>query len=56
LSNAYGFETSYAYLNNSIGQLFDVLNFTLGMALFFGLYFPFGNWVVGLIYKRFSTN
>jgi hypothetical protein len=52
----YYFETSYAYPNNSMEQFFGIRNFALGMALFFGLYFPFGNWVVGLIYKQFSAN
>ena len=46
------FETSYAYTNNIIEQIFGIRNFTLAMALFFGLYFPIGNWVVGVIYKR----
>jgi hypothetical protein len=54
--SGYYFETSYAYPNNSMEQLFGIRNFALGMALFFGLYFPFGNWLVRLIYKRFSAN
>ncbi len=47
----YYFETSYAYPNNLVEQLFGIRNFALGMALFFALYFPLGNWAVGKIYK-----
>ncbi|AYN68122.1 hypothetical protein D1013_12440 [Euzebyella marina] len=46
----YGLETSYAYPNNLLDQFFGIRNFSLGMALFFALYFPVGNWVVGKIY------
>ena len=42
----YALETSYAYPNNLLDQLFGIRNFSLGMALFFALYFPLGNWVV----------
>lgn len=47
----YYFETSYAYPNNLVEQLFGIRNFALGMALFFALYFPLGNWAVGKIYR-----
>ncbi|MEX0290636.1 MAG: hypothetical protein AB3N14_16140 [Flavobacteriaceae bacterium] len=47
----YYFETSYAYPDNVIDQFFGIRNFALGMALFFALYFPLGNWVVGKIYS-----
>ncbi|WP_343486265.1 hypothetical protein [Allomuricauda sp. d1] len=43
--------TSYAYPNNIIDQLFTERNFALGMALFFALYFPLGNWAVGKLYR-----
>jgi hypothetical protein len=46
----YAFESSYAYPNNMIDQLFNQRNFALGMALFFALYFPIGNWGVQKIY------
>ena len=46
----YYFETSYAWPNNSIEQTFGIRNFSLGMALFFALYFPLGNWAVSKIY------
>ncbi|MFT7072052.1 hypothetical protein [Patiriisocius sp. Uisw_017] len=52
----YYFESSYAYPNNLVEQLFGTRNFALGMTLFFGLYFPFGNWIVGGVYKRFFSN
>lgn len=47
----YYFETSYAYPNNIIETIFGSRNFALGMALFFALYFPLGNWVVGSIHQ-----
>lgn len=47
----YYFETSYAYANNLVEQFFGIRNFALGMALFFALYFPLGNWAVGKIYR-----
>ncbi|WP_396637754.1 hypothetical protein [Maribacter sp. R77961] len=47
----YALETSYAYPNNLLDQFFGERTFALGMALFFGLYFPFGNWAVAKIYK-----
>ena len=52
----YWFETSYAYPNNLLDQFFGVRNFALGMALFFALYFPLGNWVVNKIYESFGNN
>ncbi|WP_435625765.1 hypothetical protein [Flagellimonas sp.] len=46
----YALQTSYAYPDNILDQLFNIRNFSLGMALFFALYFPLGNWGVGRIY------
>ncbi|MDH7445288.1 hypothetical protein [Aquimarina sp. 2201CG14-23] len=52
----YWLQTSYVYPNNMLDQLFNPQNFSLGMALFFALYFPAGNWLVnkihGLIFRR----
>lgn len=47
----YAFQTSYAYPDNLMDQFFGERNFALGMALFFALYFPVGNWGVEKIYK-----
>lgn len=47
----YYFETSYAYPDNILDQLFKERNFALVMALFFALYFPVGNWVIGKLYN-----
>lgn len=47
----YGFQTSYAYPNNILDQFFGIRNFSLGMALFFSLYFPLGNWGVQKVYQ-----
>ncbi|GEQ84978.1 hypothetical protein ULMS_04860 [Patiriisocius marinistellae] len=46
----YYFKTSYAYPNNIIENFFGIRNFALGMALFFAVYFPLGNWVVGKLF------
>ncbi len=46
----YYFETSYAYQNNLVEQIFGIRNFALGMALFFALYFPLGNWGIEKIF------
>ena len=46
----YAVKSSYAYPNNILDKTFSPQNFSLGMALFFALYFPAGNWVVGKIY------
>ncbi len=52
----YWLQTSYAYPNNILDQAFNPQNFSLGMALFFALYFPAGNWLVaklhGVIFKN----
>lgn len=48
--SGYVLQTSYAYPDNILDQLFNIRNFSLGMALFFALYFPFGNWGVGKLY------
>jgi hypothetical protein len=47
----YALETSYAYPNNLLDAFFGIRTFALGLALFFALYFPVGNWVVGKIYQ-----
>ncbi|MBT8203756.1 MAG: hypothetical protein KJN96_07485 [Eudoraea sp.] len=46
----YLWETSYAYPNNLLDQLFGIRNFSLAMSLFFAAYFPLGNWGVQKIY------
>lgn len=50
----YTFQSSIAYPNNILDQLFNIRNFSLGMALFFALYFPVGNalvsWLAQLIF------
>jgi len=46
----YALQTSYAYPDNLLDQFFNIRNFSLGMALFFALYFPAGNWLVEKIY------
>ncbi len=47
----YFLESSYAYPNNLMHQYLNIRNFSLGMALFFALYFPLGNTLVGSVYK-----
>ena len=47
----YALETSYAYPNNILDQFFNERNFSLGMAIFFALYFPLGNALVTKIYQ-----
>ncbi len=49
--SGYALQTSYAFPNNILDELFNIRNFSLGMALFFALYFPFGNWGVNKIYS-----
>ena len=49
--SGYALETSFAYPENIIDKAFNIRNFTLGMALFFALYFPLGNWFVQKINK-----
>lgn len=46
----YALNTSYIYPNNILDQWFGAHTFALGMALFFALYFPLGNYVVDKIY------
>ena len=46
----YALQTSYAYPDNILDQMFNIRNFSLGMALFFALYFPLGNILVNKIY------
>ena len=45
----YALKTSYAYPKNVLDQLFTERNFSLGMALFFALYFPLGNALVSRV-------
>tara|TARA_B110000444_G_scaffold253519_1_gene284506 strand:- start:2683 stop:3117 length:435 start_codon:yes stop_codon:yes gene_type:complete len=47
----YLLETSYAYPNNLMDQYLNIRNFSLGMAMFFALYYPAGNWLVSKVYK-----
>mgnify|MGYP000132216002 CR=1 FL=1 len=47
----YAFQTSYVFPNNFLDQLFGERTFALGMAMFFALYFPIGNWGVQRIYE-----
>ncbi len=47
----YAIRSSYAYPDNILDRFFSPQNFSLGMALFFALYFPAGNWIVGKIYS-----
>lgn len=42
--------SSYAYPDNLMDQYLNIRNFSLGMALFFALYYPAGNWIVGKVY------
>ena len=48
----YALETSYAYPGNVLDKSFGIRNFSLSMALFFALYFPAGNALVGYVYQR----
>ena len=50
----YALESSYAYPDNILDRLFNIRNFSLGMALFFALYFPLGNALVAKIYTTIS--
>lgn len=52
----YALETSYAYPDNIVEQLFTIRNFSLAMALFFALYFPLGNGIVSKIYTLLFKN
>lgn len=47
----YWLRSSYAYPNNILDQFFSQQNFALGMALFFALYFPAGNWLVNKVHN-----
>jgi hypothetical protein len=46
----YALKTSYAFPGNMLDRFFSPQNFSLGMAMFFALYFPVGNWAAGKIY------
>ncbi len=52
----YALKTSYIYPENFLEQWFGPHIFALGMAMFFALYFPVGNWVVNRIYLLFIEN
>ena len=47
----YALETSIAFPDNLLDQVFGIRNFSLAMALFFALYFPLGNWAAEGIYN-----
>ncbi len=47
----YWLKTSYVYPDNILDHAFNPQNFSLGMALFFALYFPAGNWLVTKIHS-----
>ncbi|GAA4274047.1 hypothetical protein U6A24_01090 [Aquimarina gracilis] len=47
----YWLKTSYAYPDNVLDHFFNPQNFSLGMALFFALYFPAGNWFVNKVHS-----
>ena len=49
----YWLRTSYAYPENILDKLFSPQNFSLGMALFFALYIPAGNWLVAKVHGVF---
>ncbi|MBT8179147.1 MAG: hypothetical protein KJN96_11525 [Eudoraea sp.] len=51
----YLWETSYAYPDNLLDQLFGIRNFSLAMSLFFAAYFPLGNWGVQKVYTLIFT-
>ena len=52
----YAFGSSIAFDGNFIEYYFGKVNFTLSMTIFFGTYFPLGNWAVakieGAVFKR----
>lgn len=45
----YWLGTSIAFDDNPLDRAFGVRNFSLGMTIFFGAYFPVGNWLVAKI-------
>ena len=49
----YALKSSYAYEDNILDKMFGVRNFSLGMTIFFALYFPAGNWIADTIYAHF---
>ena len=51
----YSLETSYAYPENLLDQLFGIRNFSLSMSLFFAGYFPAGNAFMTLLSRRVFT-
>jgi len=55
----YALQTSYVFPDNILIQWFGPYTFALGMTLFFGLYFPFGNalvhWLYTLIFRKLQN-
>lgn len=49
----YSLGTSIAFENNFIDTIFGIRNFSLAMTLFFGFYFPIGNWLVSRLHQLF---
>ncbi|PKV49539.1 hypothetical protein ATE84_1569 [Aquimarina sp. MAR_2010_214] len=47
----YWLQSSYVYPDNILDKVFSPQNFSLGMALFFALYFPAGNWLVKKVHN-----
>lgn len=47
----YSLGTSIAFENNLIDKIFGIRNFSLAMTLFFGFYFPLGNWLVNHVHQ-----
>ena len=50
----YALGTSYIYPDNILDRWFGEHVFALGMALFFGLYIPVGNWLVNRLFLSFN--
>jgi hypothetical protein len=50
----YALHTSYAYPHNILDRLFSERNFSLAMVLFFAVYFPLLNALVGWICQLFA--
>ena len=48
----YWLGTSIAFDDNQLDRTFGVRNFSLGMTIFFGAYFPIGNWAVATIDRQ----
>ncbi len=48
----YALGTSYAFDNNILDMIFGPRNFTLAMTIFFGSYFPIGNFIVSKAHQK----